>query len=254
VDDEFFDMTVTSQDDAILTGFSVTQGDYYYHMLLMKFDASGHPVNTFGNNGSVISGDLAYTVGDALVLETDGRILVTGCTGSFQPDNNDWALWRFNGDGSPDTTFGTNGLTTTDFFGNPDESLGIALYQDKIILAGKTRNEAILNDFAVARYTNDVGVSVPYRKETGEIVVSPNPARPGQTVTLSSGTTAGKNTMRVDLFNSIGINVSACTKTINEPGRQAIRIDLPAGLSPGLYSLRITLPGCSPVTRKLVVQ
>ena len=151
VDDEFYDIQLTETDEAVLAGFTVTQGDYFYHMLLMKFDVNGQPVVGFGAGGVVTAGEVPYSFGDAMALQTDGKILVTGSTGDLAPSNNDWALWRFNKDGSPDVDFGTNGLVTTEFFGNPDEALGIALYQDKIIVAGKTRNADVRLDFAVAR-------------------------------------------------------------------------------------------------------
>ena len=38
-DDEFYDLQLTPDDKAILAGFTVSQGDLFYHLLLMKFDA-----------------------------------------------------------------------------------------------------------------------------------------------------------------------------------------------------------------------
>jgi uncharacterized delta-60 repeat protein len=254
VDDEFFDIQLTSQDEAILTGFTVTQEDFYYHLLLMKFDASGQPEPSFGNNGSVIAGEVPYTFGDALALETDGRILVTGCTGNLAPDNNDWALWRFQSDGSPDSIFGTNGLTTTDFFGNADESLGIALYQDKIILAGKTRNADNFLDFAVARYTNDVGVTVPLAEKSGNVTVSPNPAGTGSTVNVTLNTGEGAGRITIDLLNTISSTIATYNMDVTVPGRQTIQITLQPGVASGLYFLRISNADGFSATKKLVVR
>lgn len=153
VDDEFFDMQMDGN-QCILTGFTVNQSDISYHLLLMKFDENGSPVTSFGDNGKVIWGDVPYTFGDAVEIQSDGKIIVAGCTGEQLPADNNWALWRFTVDGTPDNTFGTNGVTTTDFAGNPDEALGVELWQDKIVVAGKARNAANQLDFAVARYWN----------------------------------------------------------------------------------------------------
>jgi uncharacterized delta-60 repeat protein len=153
VDDEFFDMKMSGT-DCILTGFTVSQADLKYHLLVMKFDQNGMPVTTFGNNGKVIWGTADYTFGDALQIQSDGKIVIAGCTGGLPPANNDWALWRFNADGSLDNTFGTAGLTTTEFSGGADEALGVALWQDKIIVAGKARNASNYLDFALARFWN----------------------------------------------------------------------------------------------------
>ena len=49
-----------------------------------------------------------------------------------------------------------------------NKALGIALYLDKIIVAGKTRNATNYLDFAVIRYVNDFNVSVPASKEVQE--------------------------------------------------------------------------------------
>jgi uncharacterized delta-60 repeat protein len=153
VDDEFYDMKMNGT-DCVLTGFTVSQADLKYHLLVMKFDQTGQPVNSFGNAGKVIWGAVDYTFGDALQIQSDGKIVIAGCTGGLIPANNDWALWRFNTDGSLDNTFGTAGVTTTEFFGNADEALGVALWQDKIIVVGKARNASNLLDFAVARFWN----------------------------------------------------------------------------------------------------
>jgi PKD repeat protein len=89
-------------------------------------------------------------------IQDDGKIIIAGCTGGLQPADNDWALWRFNADGSIDNTFGTNGLTTTEFFNGTEEALGLALYENKIIVAGKTRNATDWLDFGVAKYWNGI--------------------------------------------------------------------------------------------------
>jgi uncharacterized delta-60 repeat protein len=155
VDDEFFDLKMSGT-DCIATGFTVTQADFTYHLLLMKFDQNGQPVTSFGDEGKVIWGNVDYTFGDALEIQADGKIVVAGCTSAMQPADNDWALWRFNADGSPDNTFGTNGVTTTEFFNSSEEALGLALWENKIIVAGKTRNTTNYLDFAIAKYWNGI--------------------------------------------------------------------------------------------------
>lgn len=152
VDDEFFDMQlITPQCDIVLTGFSVTQSDLYYHLLAMKYDSTGAPVASFGNNGTVVLGTESMNVGDALFLQDDGKILIGGGAGEAPPGNQDWGLWRLNADGSPDNGFGYNGRIMLDFNGQADEALGIARQTDeKIVLAGKSRNTSV--DLAIARY------------------------------------------------------------------------------------------------------
>ena len=85
---------------------------------------------------------------NAMVLQPDGKVLVTGTTdvgGSV-----DFAVARLNSDGSPDNTFGDAGRTVIDL-GGRDTSNAIALQPDgKIILAGN-RSVGSATDAAVVR-------------------------------------------------------------------------------------------------------
>src|SRR5262249_6143539 len=66
----------------------------------------------------------------------------------------DFALARYNADGTLDAAFGTGGKTTTDFFGNSDQVSAIGIQSDgKIVAAGFSANCNVGNDFALARYT-----------------------------------------------------------------------------------------------------
>jgi uncharacterized delta-60 repeat protein len=252
VDDEFFDMKLTENDEAILTGFTVTQSDIYYHLLLMKFDISGQPASEFGNNGVVTAGEFPYSFGDALVFQTDGKILVCGSTGQLAPDNNDWAIWRFNPDGSKDSSFGTDGLVTTDFFGNAEEALGLALYQNKIIVAGKTRNAENRLDFAVARYTNDVGVSVQESVKLPAFGVSPNPANGGESINVTFHCNETGD-VAVELINMTAQKILIRHFENLNSGTQKLPLLLPASLSPGIYYLRISGTNMVSETIKILV-
>ena len=238
VDDEFYDIQLTDTDEALLTGFTVTQGDLFYHMLLMKFDINGQPVADFGTGGVVTAGEVPYSFGDAMTLQTDGKILVAGSTGDLAPSNNDWALWRFNKDGSPDADFGTNGVVTTDFFGNPDEALGIALYEDKIIVAGKTRNADSKLDFAVARYLNDVGVSVTELENIKDLTVSPNPVKRSGTVNFSYELKQSEN-VSIELVSITGTTVLALPAGQQSAGVHSNQISLPSGITSGVWFVRV---------------
>ncbi|NCX96747.1 MAG: hypothetical protein EBX41_10185, partial [Chitinophagia bacterium] len=89
-----------------------------------------------------------------IALQTDGKIVVAGY--SYNGSNNDFALARYNTDGSLDTTFGSAGKVVTDFGSAADQVNGIALQKDgKIIVAGYATS-AGANDFALARYTTDI--------------------------------------------------------------------------------------------------
>ncbi|WP_432752536.1 calcium-binding protein [Streptomyces sp. JL2001] len=97
------------------------------------FDGDGKVTTSFGGTGAA---------GRDMAVQTDGRIVVAGAA------NSDFALARYNTDGSLDTGFSGDGRVTTDFEGNFDDGRAVALQPDgKIVMAGNGSD-----NHAVARY------------------------------------------------------------------------------------------------------
>ena len=101
---------------------------------LFRFNADGSPDQSFGGNGSVSLG----LRGNAVTVDAQGRILVAGeVFSNGTGTGEDFAVARFNPNGSPDTTFGGTGEVTTDFNQGIDDALAIVVQTDgKIIAAG----------------------------------------------------------------------------------------------------------------------
>ncbi|HYY43019.1 MAG TPA: hypothetical protein VE775_09825, partial [Pyrinomonadaceae bacterium] len=95
---------------------------------------------------------------NALVVQPDGKIVLAGIANdpgtSFASD---FALARYNSNGSLDTTFGTGGLVTTPFPGNSAAANDIKLQADgKLVVAGTATDNSTFNSvFALARYNSD---------------------------------------------------------------------------------------------------
>ncbi len=88
-----------------------------------------------------------------LAIQPDGKII--GAGHSVHPATSfDFALFRYNQDGSPDATFGSGGHVTTDFFGGADGAHALALFPDgAVVLVGDAYNPGTAgDDFALARY------------------------------------------------------------------------------------------------------
>src|SRR5262249_9328805 len=114
----------------------------------LAFGEGGTVTTSFGpNRGSDAS---------ALALQDDGKIVVAGTAGgspSFV--DYDFALARYNTDGTLDESFGVGGLVTTGFGSSYDIAYSVVLQPDgRIVAAG----QATINGyrrFALARYHPD---------------------------------------------------------------------------------------------------
>src|SRR5262249_23103687 len=76
---------------------------------------------------------------NAVVVQPDGKIIAAG-QATFSQTGRDFLLVRYNADGSPDSSFGTNGVVTTDFGKRDDAIAAVVLPPDRKILAVGTTN------------------------------------------------------------------------------------------------------------------
>ena len=88
----------------------------------------------------------------AVAVQTDDKFVLAGTDGlSFS----DYALARYNADGTPDESFGNLGKTTLDFAGGEDVVYGVTIQTDgKIVAAGKSYVD-YMNRFSLARFNED---------------------------------------------------------------------------------------------------
>lgn len=110
---------------------------------------------TFGVNGKVTT-DLPGNREQAssVAVQPDGKIVAAG-TALGSSATYDFALTRYNPDGSLDPTFGGDGIVFTDFVGGTDFASDLAVLLDgKIVAAGRTSGSGT-SDFALARYNPD---------------------------------------------------------------------------------------------------
>lgn len=122
-----------------------------------KFNADGSRDLTFGTQGhTFINFELAgatspsVDVARAMLVDAEGRIIVVGRTGTGGAV--DMALARLNADGTLDTSFGTNGKTTTDFEGGDDAARAAAFSADGSIIVAGFATQTGSKHIAVAEY------------------------------------------------------------------------------------------------------
>ena len=115
-------------------------------LALERYTAAGSLDGSFGSGGIVLDtiGPAADFI-DSIVVQSNGQILIGGNTvvvvatkHKKQAINGDFALARYNSNGSVDSSFGTNGKVTTDFNGFFDQIRQILVQPDgRIIAAGQ---------------------------------------------------------------------------------------------------------------------
>ncbi len=122
---------------------------------LAHYNADGSLDTSFSSDGKMTA-DFFGPAGEinTIAFQPDGKILVAGIP-DFRINSDDFALARYNADGTLDSDFGTNGEVITDFFNRNDGPFDIATQPDgKILLAGRSSFN-FGSDFALARYEGD---------------------------------------------------------------------------------------------------
>ncbi|MBK8039987.1 MAG: cadherin-like beta sandwich domain-containing protein [Verrucomicrobiaceae bacterium] len=114
--------------------------------------APGALDSSFGTNGKVVTSINDWDDGYAVVVQGDGKVVVGGS--SYVPGTReDFAVLRYNSNGTLDSSFGSGGRVLTDFNGELDEVHDLAIQSDgKIVAAGIAENTSGDLDFAVVRY------------------------------------------------------------------------------------------------------
>ena len=134
-------------DGKILLAAGTYSGSTASDFVVLRYNTNGTPDNTFGTNGYAIT-DFASQddFAQSLVVLSDGRILLGGYTGPYPAYN--FALARYNANGTLDSSFGTGGKVVSDFNNNTDQIYKVLIDgAGKILAAGSSGT-----DFALARY------------------------------------------------------------------------------------------------------
>ena len=160
VDREFARTIALQADGAIIIAGGIDRSDNNPGLdsAILRYNNDGSLDTSFGTNG-IVTTDLAdLEQVDGLAIQSDGKIVTVGLFLNNAIFNSDFTLVRYNSDGSLDTSFGTDGIVTTDF-GGFDIGNTLALQTDnKIVVAGNLDNGT-----GIARY--DAGEVIPLEPE-----------------------------------------------------------------------------------------
>lgn len=185
--DDAFAMAIQSNGKIVVAGTAMQ--DTYNKFALARYNSDGSLDTTFGNGGKTVTDFGVFTSSQIsdILIRPDGKIIAAGQ--SFDPATRlNFALARYNPDGSLDNSFGTAGKTTTDFFGQDDAAIAIAAQPDgKIVAAGYATTMTGLV-FALARY-NGVSFDVCLQDDSNANLLQFNSATGEYQFTNCSGFT-----------------------------------------------------------------
>src|SRR5581483_7806589 len=156
-DDGAFALSIQTDGRIVASGFSIPGVGKTADFAIARYNPDGSLDTTFGNGGGVLTdfNNHSDDVSFAIAIQTDGKIVAAGFSDTGSGSATDFAIARYNTDGSPDTTFDNDGKVITDFGGDDDEANGVAIQSDgKIVAAGFSDANGDF-DFALARYNPD---------------------------------------------------------------------------------------------------
>jgi len=111
-EDIAYALVIQSDGRIVAAGSSFNSASNKHDIALVRYNANGTLDTGFGTGGKVTTtigsiNDYAYALG----IQSDGRIVAAGK--SYNGSNFDFALVRYNANGTLDTGFGTGGIVTT---------------------------------------------------------------------------------------------------------------------------------------------
>ena len=146
-EDFAFSLAVQTDDKIILCGYENEL--LVQNIGLVRYNSNGTIDSSFGAYGKVKTSILnsSQNSGNSVFLQSDGKVLISASSAYY------FMLLRYNSNGIIDSTFGNNGIVSTDFFGYQDIAYNAVVepITNKIVIVGTCRNLSA-NSFGLARY------------------------------------------------------------------------------------------------------
>ena len=128
------------------------------YTLILRYDRDGKLDTTFGANGVVRFDSGLDDFASSVAIQANGKIVVAGSTGDLSGYDYETdyqiLLLRYNSDGSPDGTFGENGVVIYDT-GLSDIGVSLSLQPDGQLLVAGTLFDGVDYDSVVFRFEGD---------------------------------------------------------------------------------------------------
>jgi uncharacterized delta-60 repeat protein len=196
---------------------------------VIRYNANGSLDSSFDTDGKVTTALSAFSdYATSVIMQPDGKLLVAGY--SYNATNTaDFALVRYNANGSLDTSFDGDGKVITNITSADDYARSVVLQADGKVLVTGTAN----NDFAIVRYNSNGSLDTTFNgllnhAPTGFVVINNDTPESGQqltvTNTLADTDGLGAITYQWKAGTAVLGTGSTYTVTVNEIGKNITAI------------------------------
>jgi uncharacterized delta-60 repeat protein len=146
--------SVIQQADGKLVVAGTSYNGSSYDVALVRYNTDGSLDTGFDGDGKVTTAiGTGYDEGYSVIQQADGKLVVAGT--SYNGSSNDFALVRYNADGSLDASFDGDGIVTTAIGAANDYAQSVIQQADgKLVVAGYSWNGSN-DDVALVRYNED---------------------------------------------------------------------------------------------------
>ena len=169
--------SVTVQADGKILVAGTSGADF----ALVRYNSDGSLDTSFSSDGGVTTDVGASERGYGVTAQADGKILVAGPSYDYNSNKGDFALVRYNSDGSLDTSFSSDGKVTTDFGSERDYGESVTVQADGKILVAGTSND----NFALVRYNSDGSLDTSFSSD-GKVIPDFGGGASGHSVTVQA--------------------------------------------------------------------
>lgn len=149
------DLAVQPDGKIVLAG-TAELADGSVRFWLGRWHTGGAPDAAFGNGGTLMATPFsaAFSQASGLALQSDGKIVVAGSALNTTHNNYDFAVARFNPDGTADASFNRTGRVLTDvswpLIPNFDFARSVSVQSDgKLLVAGESTGSFVLVRYLV---------------------------------------------------------------------------------------------------------
>jgi len=160
-DNGIMDIALQTDNKIVVAGWSSNGVPFYYDFAVARLDTNGILDSSFGQNGYVITAvGNSLNSSSAIAIQPDGKIVVAGTANIGYED---FAVVRYNIDGTLDNSFGAGGKVTTAVGSSSDYANDMVIQPDgRIILAGYSYNGSTNNNTSLVRYNIDGTLDVSF--------------------------------------------------------------------------------------------